>query len=177
MSVSNRFAIPVELLKAAHSGDQTALVALLEVAQPDVQRYARLACRSSTDAEDAAQDALWQIYRQVGTLRVLSSFAAWTLAIIRRECQRLARLATSRGERTANEEFAERLAARPDLDMRIDLAAAIQSLPDHYREVLLLRDIQEMTINEIRAHLQLTRETVKARLHRARLLVREYLKD
>jgi len=63
---------------------------------------------------------------------------------------------------------------RPE-DIRIDLSHAIQSLPGHYREVILLRDIEEMSIDEIAAILGLTRESVKARIHRARMLIREYL--
>ena len=60
-------------------------------------------------------------------------------------------------------------------DVRMDLSRAIQSLPEHYREVILLRDIEELTIDEISAVLALTRESVKARIHRARLMIREYL--
>ena len=63
---------------------------------------------------------------------------------------------------------------RPE-DLRIDLSRSIQSLPDHYREVILLRDIEELSIDEIAGALNLTRESVKARIHRARMLIREYL--
>ncbi|MGH6709094.1 MAG: sigma factor-like helix-turn-helix DNA-binding protein [Bradyrhizobium sp.] len=52
---------------------------------------------------------------------------------------------------------------------------AIQSLPDHYREVILLRDIEEFSIDEIAGVLDLSRESVKARIHRARIMIREYL--
>ena len=48
-------------------------------------------------------------------------------------------------------------------------------MTDHYREVILLRDIEELSIDEIASMLGLTRESVKARIHRARLLIREYL--
>ena len=63
----------------------------------------------------------------------------------------------------------------PMEDLRIDLVRALESLPPSYREVILLRDMQEMTIEEIARHLNLTREATKSRLHRARTLVREYL--
>ena len=68
-----------------------------------------------------------------------------------------------------------RLAHLAPEDVRIDLSSAIQSLPDHYREVILLRDIEELSIDEIVSVLGLTRESVKARIHRARLMIREYL--
>ena len=58
-----------------------------------------------------------------------------------------------------------------------DLTAAMESLPAHYREIVLLRDLQGLTIEELSLRLGLTREATKARLHRARSLAREYLKD
>ena len=64
---------------------------------------------------------------------------------------------------------------RPDL--RSDLAAAIQSLPEKYREAIILRDFEEYSISEIADQLQLTREAVKSRIHRGRQMVQEYLKD
>ena len=51
----------------------------------------------------------------------------------------------------------------------------INSLPPHYRELVVLRDIEELTIDEIAQTLDASREAVKARLHRARALLREYL--
>jgi RNA polymerase sigma-70 factor (ECF subfamily) len=69
----------------------------------------------------------------------------------------------------------ERLILRPTAELRIDVAGAIQSLPEHYRTVILLRDLEELTIDEIAARLDATREAVKARLHRARQMIREYL--
>ena len=68
-----------------------------------------------------------------------------------------------------------RFAARPETELRMDLAGAINSLPDHYRQIVVLRDIEELTIDEIAAAVDASREAVKARLHRARLLLREYL--
>jgi RNA polymerase sigma factor (sigma-70 family) len=56
-----------------------------------------------------------------------------------------------------------------------DLARALQALPAHYRQVLLLRDYEGLSVDEIAAQLGLTRESAKARLHRARGLAREYL--
>jgi RNA polymerase sigma factor (sigma-70 family) len=62
-------------------------------------------------------------------------------------------------------------------ELRIDLVHALESLPPHLREVILMRDLQEMTIGEIAHALKTTRAAVKARLHRARNLIREYLQS
>ncbi len=67
------------------------------------------------------------------------------------------------------------LLSRSEADLRIDIAAAFEALPPHYRDVALMRDVKEMTIDEIAVALGATRQTVKARLHRARALMREYL--
>ena len=57
----------------------------------------------------------------------------------------------------------------------MDLVRALESLPPSHRDIVLLRDMQEHTIAEIAQRLNLTREATKSRLHRARVLVREYL--
>jgi RNA polymerase sigma-70 factor (ECF subfamily) len=94
--------------------------------------------------------------------------------VARRACLRLLRLAAGSAEAPAAD-VEGRLALLAPEDIRIDLSRAIQSLPDHYREVILLRDIEELSIDEIAGVLGLTRESVKARIHRARLMIREYL--
>jgi RNA polymerase sigma-70 factor (ECF subfamily) len=166
-----------ELVEAARSGDHAALLALLAAAQPDVRRYARQACRTASDVDDAVQDALLVLYRHVGTIRTVQAFSGWLMTVARRECLRLARRAT--GTHQPVEDLGDdlRLSARPAHDLRLDLAAAIQSLPPHYRDLILLRDVEELTIDEMAQARGLTREAVKARLHRARALLREYLKD
>jgi RNA polymerase sigma-70 factor (ECF subfamily) len=163
----------LELIASARNGDAAALAMLLAAAQPDIRRYARATC-SAADIDDAVQDALRVLHRHVGSLRALGAFWGWMFQVVRRECIRLARrtLGGTPIETIADD---RRFAVRPEHDLRLDLAAAIEALPAHYREVLVLRDIEELTIDEIGTHLQATRETVKARLHRARALVREYL--
>ena len=61
------------------------------------------------------------------------------------------------------------------LDLRIDLSRAISALPASYREVLILRDVDELTAPEVAAQLGLSLEAVKSLLHRARVMVREVL--
>jgi RNA polymerase sigma-70 factor (ECF subfamily) len=164
----------LRLLESARGGDAGAIAALLAVAQPNIRRYARRSCRAD-DVDDAVQEALWLVQRRVGTLRAVTSFAGWLLAVVRRECLRLARRMGGHWVEVESIENDACFAQQSQDDLRIDLARAIESLPEHYRQVLLLRDVEESTIDETAAVLQLTREAVKARLHRARLMVREYL--
>jgi len=72
-------------------------------------------------------------------------------------------------------ERAVRLTERPRDELRMELALALESLPPHYLEMILLRDFEELTIAEICERLGVTVATAKSRLRRARLLVREYL--
>jgi RNA polymerase sigma factor (sigma-70 family) len=160
------------LVEAARGGDTAALVALIAAAQPDIRRYAARTCRAA-DIDDAVQETLLLLYRRVGALRAVTSFSAWLFAVARRACLRLLRRSAGMADASADVEM--RLAHLAPEDIRIDLSRAIQSLPDHYREVILLRDIEELSIDEITEVLALTRESVKARIHRARLMIREYL--
>ncbi|WFU69119.1 sigma-70 family RNA polymerase sigma factor [Bradyrhizobium sp. CB2312] len=167
-------AISPNLFEAARLGDPQAIASLLETAQPDIRRYARATCRSSADAEDAAQEALWILFRHVGTIRSLLAFSGWLFSVVRRECLRLARKAGFAPAIDLGEAEALIL-SRPEADLRLDLAAAFEALPPHYRDVALMRDVKEMTIDDIADALGASRQTVKARLHRARALMREYL--
>ncbi len=67
------------------------------------------------------------------------------------------------------------LCSLTDNDLRIDLAAALESLPAHYLEVVMLRAFEELTIAEIAERLGEQPGAIKSRLHRARELVREYM--
>lgn len=173
-AATNSRAIPAAMIEAARTGDSSALLTLIATVQPDLRRYARRACRTSSDIDDAVQEALWLMYRQIGTLRAVTAFSAWLFAIVRRECLRLARRAMGT-EVLQDETRTDAALSMPDAELRCELVSAIQSLPSHYRDVVILRDIEELTIGEIAERLFITREAAKARLHRARALLREYL--
>ena len=162
------------LLTAAQSGDPQALTRLLQVAQPDIRRYARRNCRNASDIDDALQETLILLYRRIGSLRAVESFSYWLFRVVDRVCLRLGRRLL--GVRTAIDDLEDHvLAVTDDASMRMDLVSAIESLPQHYRDVIVLRDVNELTVDEIAQQLSVTRPTVKARLHRARQLVREYI--
>ena len=164
---------PAGLVDAARCGDEKALLSLISAAQPDVRRYAARNCRAA-DIDDAVQETLLLVYRRIGTLRAVTSFSAWLFAVARRACYRLLRMSAGIPDEPIDTAEARWAHLAPE-DIRIDLSRAIQSLPDHYREVIMLRDIEEFSIDEIAAALGLTRESVKARIHRARIMIREYL--
>jgi RNA polymerase sigma factor (sigma-70 family) len=169
-----------QLLTQAQQGDEAALLTLLAQAQPDIRRYARRSCQVGDDVEDAVQETRWLLYRRLGTVRLLGCLSAWLKAVVRHHCLRLARAAWGRQVQTAHDDVHDladdpRLAQMPTHELRIDVARALQSLPEHYRTVVLLRDVEELTVDEMAATLGLSREAVKGRLHRARGLLREHL--
>lgn len=164
------------LLDVACKGDREAIIQLLTIAQPDIRRYAKVSCKIQ-DVEDAVQESLWLLYSRIGTLRALSSFSGWLFAIVKRECIRFLRKTMMKTEDISEMGDDPQLAYSHQLELRRDISRAIQSLPEHYREVVLLRDIEELSVNEIAQVLNLSREAVKARLHRARAMMREYLLD
>ncbi len=98
-------------------------------------------------------------------------FAGWLFTIVRRECSRLSRKMFVHDD-LEDEKVAAKLAVRPTDELRMELACALELLPPHYLEMILLRDFEEMTIAEIGQRLGVSVPTAKARLRRARELVR-----
>jgi RNA polymerase sigma factor (sigma-70 family) len=161
------------LLVAAHGGDPGALEQLLRVTRPNIRRYAQQHCLLS-DVDDAVQEALLIVSRKLPSLRVLAAFSGWAIRLVQRECRRLGRV-TLRYDPYDEEKLAQWLVTHDETGLRLELVAALESLPAHYREVMLLRDVEELTIEEIAGRTGLTRPNVKSRLHRARAMAREYL--
>jgi RNA polymerase sigma factor (sigma-70 family) len=162
-----------DLILNAQRGDPVAIHALLGACQADARRYAFRHCHAS-DIDDAVQETLLLISRKIHALRAAAAFSSWVFIVIKRECRRLSR-AMFRQAPLDDDLAEQQLARRSDDDLRMDLAAALESLPHHYLEVVLLRDFEELTIAEIADRLDQPAGAVKSRLHRARELVREYL--
>jgi RNA polymerase sigma factor (sigma-70 family) len=162
-----------DLFEAARAGDGRAINQLLVLCQPDIRRYAQRNCVIS-DVDDAIQESLLILCRHVGSLRVVAAFSSWLFRIVRRECHRMARKTLST-DPWDNERAEAWLVTHSAEDLRHYLSAALESLPAHYREILILRDFNELTIGEIAQQLNESRAEVKSRIHRARQLAREYL--
>jgi len=160
---------------AAQAGNPAALERIQRELQPDIRRYARRQCHRTSAIEDVVQEALIVLYRRLGNVRDPLALAGWIFRVVTRLCM-LPVLALIRGAEELTERHeAEYFAQIPKDELRIDLVRALESLPDLYREVVLLRDMEQLTIGEAADRLRITREACKSRLHRGRALLREYL--
>ncbi len=142
-------------------------------------RLARWLCRSPGDADDIVQEAFMRAYRAFDTLRGPDA-RSWLLAIVR-NCH-LSALAERR--RRAYEPLTEEHEAQPasaaaaalpdpqsasmERDERRTLAWLIAALPEEQREVLLLRELEDLSYREIAAVVEVPIGTVMSRLARAR---------
>lgn len=163
------------LIQAAVDGDTAALSALITASRPDLVCFARRACATPEDAEDAVQETLWIISRQIGTLRMLAAFTAWAARIVKNECYRLLKLARGDSTPLADELPDKVMTVEALTALRQDVIAALSELKPTYRQVIILRDIEGLTAPQVAADLEITIETVKSRLHRARSVLRERL--
>jgi len=112
--------------------------------------------------------------RKVRSLRAAAAFSGWLIRVVQRECRKLGRVMLNH-DPYEEEKVEQWLNAKPTDAIRLDLVSALESLPAHYREIILLRDFEEQSIQDIAAALNLTPAAAKSRLHRARELTREYI--
>jgi RNA polymerase sigma factor (sigma-70 family) len=161
---------------AAQAGEPLALDRLLRDLQPDIRRYARRQCHRSSAIDDVVQEALIVVYRRVGNVRDAGALASWLFRVVARLCMLPALGLMRSAEELTQRHEAQYFAKMPQDELRIDLVRALESLPQMYREAILLRDMEQLTITEVAERLGITREAAKSRIHRARALVREYLR-
>lgn len=164
-----------EDLCAARAGDRGALERVLHRSRPHLRRYAEGHC-ASRDVEDAVQEALLAVARHLPQLRQPESFAGWLFRIVRRECQRCNRLGQPFWQ-VPLAEHPDAPATPTSPDLARDLDRALAELPAHYREIVQMRDLDGMTLDEICVRLSLSLQAAKARLHRARAQLRARLRD
>ncbi|HEY4180094.1 MAG TPA: sigma-70 family RNA polymerase sigma factor [Kofleriaceae bacterium] len=165
--------VDLAVIELARSGEPIAIARLLELSQSELRRYALRSCMIS-DVDDAVQEAMLVATRFIRALRYPRAWSRWMFRITRRACHRLARTALRR-DIWDDDVVDAYFSIKRDDEVRLDVAAAIESLPDHYREVVVLRDLDGLTIGELSRQLSITRTAVKGRLHRARALIREFL--
>lgn len=162
------------LFQAALAGQPQAINELLHQVQPDVVRYARLQCLVS-DLDDAIQDALLMLSRRVDGVRAMAAFASRLWRSVRQMYRRL-RPQTPSGDDPYDAAALEVwLAQRERGQLQLEMVHMLESLPVSYRQIILLRDIEELGMAEIASVLDISKASAKNRLHRARAKAREYL--
>jgi RNA polymerase sigma-70 factor (ECF subfamily) len=174
-----------DLVELAKAGDHAAFGALTSRFNQRLYRIARSVLRDDAEAEDALQDAYTQAFRNLNRFRGDSQVLTWLTSIALNE----ARGRLRRGKRRARvreNELARTMIAVDDAASSPEAAAArsearhlieraIEELPDRFRIVFIMRDVEGYTVEETADALRLPCATVGTRLHRARRLLRAAL--
>lgn len=184
------------LLLDAVAGDAVALETLMSLYSARVYRVAYGITRNAADAEEIVQDVFLQLVLKGAGFEGRAAVSSWlyrvttNAALNKRRGKRLeletslhAMLPTYQGDgrRTGDREFVlADWSATPERDLlsgeaRDILNDALDRLPAHYRAVLVLRDVEEVPTEEVAQIVDDTAAAVKARLHRARMALREQL--
>jgi len=142
-------------------------------------------CGNREDAEDVLIDALVKAYRNLDQLRAQEAFRTWLAQIARRVCWQLRKreaLMPLLQLSELKEEGRELAGNTPPIDnalavqqMKDLLMKAAASLPTEYAAVYRMRELEELSGEEVAQSLQISLEAMKSRLHRARAMVRESL--
>jgi RNA polymerase sigma-70 factor, ECF subfamily len=176
----------LELIRAILGGDSDLYHELIRPHERTVYLTAYSLLRDEADAEDVAQEAILKAYRALATFRGASRFGTWLISIVCNEARgRLRKNARANIESYDAQvevtpallmdwrEIPSELLERHELVEKIE--TAIKELPLAYREVFILRDRDELSIDEIAEALAITENLVKVRLHRARMMLQKCL--
>jgi RNA polymerase sigma-70 factor (ECF subfamily) len=145
---------------------------------------------NEADAEDAAQDAFLKAFRNLADFRGEAKFSTWLISIVLNEARSRLRRGKTMKMESLDEPPEESGHVSPALlrdwreipsealerqEVRLLLQQAVTDLPLIYREVFLLRDVEELSVNESAQALGITIASVKVRLHRARIMLQKKL--
>jgi RNA polymerase sigma-70 factor (ECF subfamily) len=185
-----------ELLARLRTGDPAAIELLMAMYADRVYRLACGVTRNEADAQEVVQDVFLTVFKKHASFEGRSAVSSWiyritmNTALNKRRGKRAeleisldADLPTYRADGHREGERAYVLAdwsQTPEEEVlsgesHAVLTRAIESLPDHYRAVLILRDVEGLSNQEVAAAVGDTVSSVKSRLHRARMVVREQL--
>jgi RNA polymerase sigma-70 factor (ECF subfamily) len=147
--------------------------------------------KNETEAEDGAQETVISAYRHLASFRGDAKFSTWLTTIAINEGRKRLRKAKRAAEESIEEEVEahERdyspapltdwreipLEALERKELREALRVAVAELPDIYRQVFTLRDLEELNVEETAQALGITTGAVKVRLHRARMMLQKRL--
>lgn len=169
-----------DLVERARNGDERAFRALYDI---HVDRIYRLTYRMAGEAElakDFTQEAFVRAYQRLAQFRGDSAFSTWLHQIAVSVALNGLRSAGRHRQRERPLEDAERVATTarvPEPGLRQRVEAAVDTLPDIYKTVFLMHDLEGYSHGEIAASLGVAEGTSKARLFRARAKLRDVLGD
>ena len=186
----------LELVRAAAYGDQTAFHTLVDRHAQDLFRLAVSLTPTRVDAEDLCQETFAGAYTGLKGFNGQSSVRTWLTSILMRQAakawhksrhtRKMVSLHGSAedGESAGIADGSSWGASGPTIppeqaavDRKIDLDQVLARLDPPHREILLLREMQQMSYEEIAKSLNVPRGTVESRLHRARAELKRHLKD
>jgi len=175
-----------EVVDRVKAGDTALFEVIMRRYNQRLFRVARSILSNDSEAEDVTQDAYVRSYMHLDQFEGRAKFSTWLTKIAVYEA--LARLRARKklveldamsetGEDSMN---LESRSPSPDQEVmthtiKIVLEAAVEKLPDTYRSVFMMREVEGMSTSETAECLDLTEETVKVRLHRARSLLRKHI--
>jgi RNA polymerase sigma-70 factor (ECF subfamily) len=180
-----------DLVQRAGGGDKEAFYLLVQPCEKLLFAAAMAILKNPEDAEEAAQEAVLKAFLNIGRFRGESKFSTWITQICVNEARQKIRKAhkymyDSIDEPECGEEgdyFPRDFADWREIpsealerkELQVALRRALDCLPEKYREILILRDIQNLSIEEAAQVLGLSPANVKTRLLRARLQMRDAL--
>jgi len=185
----------VELARDLVEGKPGAFDQFVELYRSKLFHYSFMICGHREDAEEVAQETLMNVFEHLDQLREPERVRSWVFRIAKNAClmKRRKSVFAPTEELSLDElmpvsgmdggqvkiQIAD-WSALPDAEvlrseLRRQLDQAIAELPEIYRAVMLLRDVEELSTQESAEILGITEDTVKTRLHRARLAVRQKL--
>jgi RNA polymerase sigma-70 factor (ECF subfamily) len=184
------------LVERLRERDEHALAELSATYGHRIFQLALRHLRNHEDAEEVVQDVLLKVFRKIDAFRGDSALSSWIYRItFNTAMSRMRRLKAMRNAEVSEIEIAtavnaEAMAALdpPDWSDLADLpllksqlrervALAVVGLPEIYREPVILRDLNGLSTEEASTKLQIKIQTLKSRLHRGRLMLRERLSD
>ena len=175
----------IELLAGARAGDPRSIDTLLSRHQQQVFRFGLRMCGNEDEAREVLQETLLAAFRGLPDFRADAKLSTWLYQIARSFCLKSRRRGSGEPATTVpiDEPEVSGIAstdAAPDVraharEMGELLHAAILSLPENHREVIVLRDVEGLTADDAAEVLGIEEGALKSRLHRARMDLRQRL--
>lgn len=170
-------------LRKAKDGDQDAFGCLVRAYEKRVFALTRRLCADPSDAEEAAQDAFLAVWQGLPNFRGEASFSTWLYRLTANACADILRRRQRRSGQDEPLDQAETLPARGPgpqeaaerKELRSAIEAGLRQLPEDYRTALILREIQQLSYEEIAAATGAELGTVKSRISRGRRQLRNFL--